>query len=68
MGLGFLAPFFAALGIIGSLAYVCLWVAMIVGWFMNLFKLFSHLPIFDAELIVRLLGLHPVIGGIVGWF
>lgn len=68
MGLRSLAPFFSTLGAIGSLTYIALWVVMLIGWAINLFKLSNHLPIFDIELVVRLLGLHPVIGGIMGWF
>lgn len=64
----FIFTFFAGLGVIGAVLYAFLGLALVVGWVMNLFKLFGHLPIFDIELVIRLIGLFPVIGGIVGWF
>lgn len=41
---------------------------MIAGWVMNLYKLFHHLPAMDPETVVRIIGIIPLIGGLVGWF
>jgi hypothetical protein len=64
----FIAAFLAGFGVLGVLGMITFWCAMLVGWGMNLYKLVQHLPTMDVELIVRLMGIFPPIGGIVGWF
>lgn len=63
-----IAAFLTSLGAFGILAFVVIWILAIIGWIMNVCKLFVHLPLFDIETIVRLIGLFPAAGAIVGWF
>ena len=66
-----IATFLTSLGpfdAFGVLAFFVLWILAIIGWWMNIYKLFVHLPLFDIETVVRLIGLFPAAGAIVGWF
>lgn len=65
--------FFKALGIFGVIAYIALWVALVVGWIFNIFDLVkaaigpgAHLTLLIA---LRVLGIFVLpLGGVLGWF
>lgn len=63
-----LVTIMVSLGPFGKLAFFVIWILAIFGWVMNVYKLFMHLPLLDIETIIRLIGLFPAAGSIVGWF
>lgn len=63
----FISAFIVSFGGLGIIALILLYIAMIIGWCLNLYKLFVHIPTMDIELLIRLAGLVPIIGGVVGW-
>ena len=54
---------------IAVLAVFAAIIAAVIGWGMNLYKLF-HLTDASAigEIVIRILGIVPVVGAVVGWF
>ena len=66
-----LSAIFTGLGAFAGL-HAALWVGMLAGWGLNIYKLFAHSPAefsqWGLEQVIRLIGLIPLVGGIVGWF
>lgn len=66
-----ISGFFAAFGAIGIFALISLWVAVIVGYFMNIYKLVTGTDwsALDIEAALRLVGIvFAPIGSIMGLF
>lgn len=66
---------FSGLGIVGIMAYIALWVGMLVGYFMNVFsvaKFFlsnAAINTIDTLMIGRIIGLFfAPLGGVLGYF
>jgi hypothetical protein len=63
--------FFTGLGCAGVIAYIALICAAIAGYVMNIYKLFAHAPDlahWGIEQAVRVAGVIPIVGAVVGWF
>lgn len=57
----------------GIVAWVLFILFLLVGWVMNIFKLAGLLLtdqpfVFTGEIVMRLVGIFPPVGGVVGWF
>ena len=68
-----ISAFFKALGTFGVLAYIALWVALVVGWIFNIFDLihaaFGPAPQLTLLVLLRILGIFVApLGGILGYF
>lgn len=67
----YIRKFLGGLGIAGILLSVAAFVGLVIGWFMNIFKLIDMLgdPALTPMFIARIVGI-PVgpLGGILGWF
>lgn len=61
--------FFTGLGVMGMLAMFVLWIALFIGWFMNIYKLVTmNFDPITGWLIMRIAGIPLApLGGILGW-
>lgn len=65
----FLTSLFTSMGVFGAFSIVILWIGLVIGWIMNIVKLFGlSFDTFSPELVIRIVGvvLAPI-GGVVGW-
>jgi hypothetical protein len=60
----------AALGLMGPVFFVILWIAMVLGWIFNVVKIVGLWGAdVNLEVVVRIVGvLFVPLGGVIGWF